>query len=722
MLEKKQWSLLVVGVMAAFVCACSTSGAAQIVDHRPAPVVATNSDGTQVRSYGNLDVLDVAPDLQPDNEMQLGNKNPKTKIQPKKSWEIGDNFFGATPPRVPRSIQTDRQFYLPINLIDGNPKTYWVSRGQPQPNIEPEWIRLDFPQQRVIEEIVLYPRAEPLPERGVNASWGPTARYYNPMPKKLTIRVSIDGWHWDTVYATSDLVAPAQMGEPMHFRFPRRRVKQVWIVGEMFDLMVTGPFTDFWGHCWTLGEVQALDEKGRNWALTTFGTGVTTSSTNYGYQGKRDELADWWSLHYDLGLKWLRVAFWTSVLQWHYVEQEKGKYVIDPDADKTITEAKDYGVKVVMGLEYGNWLYTDTPKDNFAARLETMPFDPPPVPWSSEQVEGYKNFVRFMVRHFKGRVYAWELWNEPLQDRRYGWGNTEEGFRKYAETIQAIVPIIREEDPNAKIMASGTLGKMIDLVAPMVDIIDIIRYYETSLGSPAYVNEPEEVARYKQFVRGKGFKGDLFFSQENQWWGLDAPYPDSRVWSNKVETDEMGQAKNLARTMTRHAALGLVGFWNETWNTALTSGDVGLLRHGFDSGPSHNVTVRPAYYVYRTLCTVLADAKPDPQVKIELSTESANEYGAAIATPITHASELFDAWGFRAADGSYLVAIWAKGEARDNHGGSVVDVHINLPAHKVMGFDTLNGVQQEMNFTQKGGATEVSRVRVYDYPTVLRGQ
>ena len=56
--------------------------------------------------------------------------------------------------------------------------------------------------------------------------------------------------------------------------------------------------------------------------------------------------------------------------------------------------------------------------------------------------------------------------------------------------------------------------------------------------------------------------------------------------------------------MVRHAALGVVGFWNETWNTALTGGDVGLLRHGFDSGPSHNETVRPGYYVYRTLCTV----------------------------------------------------------------------------------------------------------------------
>ena len=308
------------------------------------------------------------------------------------------------------------------------------------------------------------------------------------------------------------------------------------------------------------------------------------------------------------------------MLQWHYVEQEKGKYVVDPDADNTISEAAHNGVKVVMGLEYGNWLYTDTPKDNFAAHLETMPFDPPPVPWTPEQVEGYKNYVRYMVRHFKGRVYAWELWNEPLQDRRYGWGNTEEGFRKYADTIKAIVPIIREEDPNAKIMASGTLGKMIDLVAPLVDIIDIVRYYETSLSSPAYVNEPEEVARYKQFVRSKGFKGDIFFSQENQWWGLSAPYPDNRTWADKIETDEMGQAKNLARTISPRG-VGTRRVLERNLEHRLTSGDVGLLRHGFNSGPSHNVTIRPGYYVYRTLCTVLADANARPRSEDRITDE-----------------------------------------------------------------------------------------------------
>lgn len=705
-------------VLLVLVSLSCTAVFAQIVDRQPAPVVATSSDGEHIRGFGDIYVYDVSPDFQPANVIQLGNQNPKTKIRPKKSWEIGENLFGATPAGVPRSVETDRQFNLPVNLIDGDPNTAWTSRAQPQPNLEPEWIRLDLPQEQMIQEIVLVPRVAPLPERGVNPEWGPTSRYLDPLPKKLTIKVSLDAWHWDTVYQTDDLEAPAKMGEPMRFQFPIRRVKQVWIIGENFGLMVTGPFIDFWGHCWSLAEVQALDDKGNNWALVSRGTGVTTSSTNYGYQGKRQELSDWWSLHYDMGLKWLRVAFWDSVLQWNYVEQQKGIYRIDPLADQMATEAANYGVRLVMGLEYSNWLYADHPKDNFAAGVETIPFDPPPVPWNEAQVEAYKNFVRFMVRHFKGRVYAWELWNEPLQDHRYGWGHDEKGFRKYAEIIQQVVPIIRHEDPGAKIMASGTLGPAIELVAPLVDIIDVVRYYETSLDSPLYRDEPEEVGRYEAFVRSKGFKGNIFFSEENQWHG--SPYPYPIAGAKEIETTEIGQAKNLARTMVRHSGLGLVSFWNETWDTALTTGDVSLLRFGFASGPSNAMTVRPGYYVYRTLCTVLADAKPDPSLKLHITASVGSDVGSRLQTALGSSEEVFDHWQFASSEGTHLAALWLKGEARDNNHGTCADVEVDLPLQEVEAVDTLNGVEQKVNFEKERDRIVVRGLCLYDYPVILR--
>jgi len=176
---------------------------------------------------------------------------------------------------------------------------------QGAPNIEPEWIRLDLAQDQVINEIVLYPLAEPLSERSA-LGLAPKDKlmdllYKNPWLQKLTVKVSLDAWHWDTVSETNNL-KPPKLEEPQRFSFLERPVKQIWIIGERLGILVDGPMREFWGHCWAIGEVQALG-RGGNWALASRGTGVTTSSIQYGSQGKRQELEEWWSLHYDMGRK-----------------------------------------------------------------------------------------------------------------------------------------------------------------------------------------------------------------------------------------------------------------------------------------------------------------------------------------------------------------------------------------------------------------------------------
>jgi hypothetical protein len=705
---------------------CTNTGS-RIIDRRPAPVIATSDTGDLIRSYGEMFVLDKSPDFYPEHILQVGNPKPKKKIQPLKSWEFGSNYFGATPPRVPRTMHTDKQFQLPVNIIDGNPKTWWVSRGQGAPSVEPEWIRIDLAQDQMISEIVLHPLVEGLSERGV-IDLAPTEegrkgfRYQNPWPQKFTVKVSRDAWHWDTVYENNNQSAPG-LGNPVRIAFPQRPVKQIWIIGERLGLFVDGPFRGFWGHCWAVSGIDA-NGHGGNWARVSRGAVVTTSSTNYGYQGRRQELNDWWSLHYDMGLKWLRMSFWTAVLNWHYVEQKKGVYQIDAAADASITEAVDYGVNVVLGLMYGNWLYTDTPRDNFEGRVEMIPFDPPPSPWKEEHIQGYLNYVRFMVRHFKGRVYAWELWNEPIDNERYGWCCGEKARRKYAEIVSRVIPIIREEDPGSKILASGQLGNMLSLIAPEIDIVDFVRWGgQLPLNSSAYRNQPQQFEEFREWIRGEGFKGDIFFSLENRYHA--SPYPNPRTHLSR--TSEIQQAKILTQTMTRHAALGIVSFWNETWNSALTTGDVGLFRHGFNSGPSHNMTIRPGYYAYRTICTVFADADPDPGLEIELNGKGFPEKTVTYPQPWLGLEgeavrEMVDAWGFRDKDGRRLVALWMKGDPMDNqiNQGTHVDVRVGTPASRVVGYDTMNGVEQELNFEPAGNDTWIRNLKVYDYPLVVR--
>src|SRR6185503_7117377 len=138
---------------------------------------------------------------------------PKSKIQPKPSSEIRKNLFGATPPRMPRTQFMDFQPLLPINLIDGDAETYWCSRGQAQPDVEPVWIRIDLARETKIRSVNLGPRKD---KRGT--------------AEDLTIKVSRDAWHWDTVYENHHCPAPTD-DQPIEHPFRSRPAKQIWIVG-----------------------------------------------------------------------------------------------------------------------------------------------------------------------------------------------------------------------------------------------------------------------------------------------------------------------------------------------------------------------------------------------------------------------------------------------------------------------------------------------------------
>src|SRR4030042_1688729 len=72
---------------------------------------------------------------------------------------------------------------------------------------------------------------------------------------------------------------------------------------------------------------------------------------------------------------------------------------------------------------------------------------------------------------------------------------------------------------------------------------------------------------------------------------------------------EMQKAKIAARFMTTNAALGIPSFWNETFQTHMTSRDVSLLRSTFSADPISPAQPQPIYYVLRTPATALADVR-----------------------------------------------------------------------------------------------------------------
>ncbi|MBL4701078.1 MAG: hypothetical protein JKX85_07455, partial [Phycisphaeraceae bacterium] len=65
----------------------------------------------------------------------------------------------------------------------------------------------------------------------------------------------------------------------------------------------------------------------------------------------------------------------------------------------------------------------------------------------------WENFVRQAVRRYRGKVHAWEVWNEANGGR--AWGGTPED---YADFFKKTYAVIKAEDPNALVSMTGMTG------------------------------------------------------------------------------------------------------------------------------------------------------------------------------------------------------------------------------------------------------------------------
>ena len=651
-------------------------------------------DGVPVYSFGDTFIYGLGPNLVAPQSLQEGNDAEMRKIRPKKSWEITTNTMGATSPRVPRTELYDDQPFPGVHLIDDDPETCWMSRGQNQPDVEPVWVRLDLPKEDKISSIVLIPRAD---GQG--------------LPEHLVVEVSRDAWHWDSVFAGNPSEIPQGSGG-RNVSFEARPVKQVRLTASKCSEVAApdqyGEKTWTFSFCFSLAGVEVRNESGANLALVSRGAGVTVSSTTRGFGDEKILHDQLWPVHYDLGLKWVRVAYWDSVLNWLYVEREKGVLRIDPLADQTITECHQNGISVVLCLAYGNWLYTPQGRRPHPKQIIETPWEMAPPPTTPPMLEGYKNFVRFMVRHFRDRVRYFEIWNEP--HGKYAWGNKPNPV-EYATLVKEIAPIIRQEAPHAKILHAdvgyrpGRDGDFLETclkegIAKLVDVMTMHPYYGAPQGSQDYLEYPEHIRTWKKLVESHGFHGE-YMATESGWY---APYPIAAHPFGGGDVTEIVKAKYLAKFMVTNNAFEMPAFWNETWQDQFTYWDGTLMRSTFSADPVCPLQPQAAYYVMRTLATVLEGAQP---------IESTVEFRGQTAK--------LESYMFRLKDGSRLAAYWIPGAGSDNP----PDFRANVVIHgsnptKATVIDVLNGTEQALKVSAEAGAVALNGMAVMDYPVLVR--
>jgi hypothetical protein len=132
---------------------------------------------------------------------------------------------------------------------------------------------------------------------------------------------------------------------------------------------------------------------------------------------------------------------------WHRLETKPGVLVFPEnlqDLDQLITVSVRQGRRPLLILNYGNKLY-----------------DGGGLIRSPEGIAAYVRYVRFVVKHFRGRVDQFEVWNEwniggggtPAQ-RAARYGSPQD----YAAVLRAAYTAIKTENPSATVIGGAFAG------------------------------------------------------------------------------------------------------------------------------------------------------------------------------------------------------------------------------------------------------------------------
>ena len=381
-----------------------------------------------------------------------------------------------------------------------------------------------------------------------------------------------------------------------------------------------------------------------------------------------DELADRIS---EKGLKWMRLSY--DVFDWNEVEQ-RGAYsiaAIDSVKDQAIATLSEEGIQIIYTLVFWD-PDIDLTGDDFSR-------------FSREQeIDAFLEYVRFIVGHLKGQIRYYALLNEP---------NIGEGSQQFVDVenyialMEAVVPVIRSEDPEAGIIVgevtplneAGAYDYLMAIItSPTIRLVDGISWHLSNGASPEYQADfyyryPDLVREIQSVAKEHGFNGE-YFGTEMHWRTSETPHT-SEYWGYSLTT----AAKYLARGIVTN--LGLDCY----------------------AGLAENLEDPPKMRVIQNLSTLM-DQAGALDIPVDLESDALN----------------LITYGFIRPNGDRLLAIWQDTSAEDRLAGELVAISFSdTDIQKIIGFDVINGIQQEMLITFRDGKASMENVLVKDYPIIF---
>jgi len=332
--------------------------------------------------------------------------------------------------------------------------------------------------------------------------------------------------------------------------------------------------------------------------------------------------------HFELmekaGMGWARMDFNRDS-----TEPQPGQYDWSQQ-DQVVDEAAQFGVKLMPILDYQPaW---EKEKNH--------------GPATDEERASFAQYAHAAASHFKGRIDAWEIWNEP----NIGFWKPEPNARDYALLLEATYPAIKSADPNSRVVG-GSLAGIEGMTDPdfvrqicsygAADYMDVLSIHPYRYGNNPEINYPERIEELRDILGGYG-KHDM------------------PIWITEIGWDSSGKGRSQSNQ---------ADYFIRSYLTSLASGIGVYMWFNFMDDPSGSALVyqtgdqiveKPAMRASHVCTEVLADAElvgampwQDPLYGVvfrranDVVVAAWRRYGAQPA-PLPPGAQVIDQYGYPA--------------------------------------------------------------------------
>lgn len=281
----------------------------------------------------------------------------------------------------------------------------------------------------------------------------------------------------------------------------------------------------------------------------------------------------------DTGAGWARQDFW-----WSVVEPEKGRFEWE-DVDRAVDAYQKAGINLFVILCYGSaWADGKAPA-------------------TDQDIADFGEYVYQMVNRYKGKVQAWEIWNEP--NILPFWAPAPDP-EIYTKLLREAYTRAKQADPNCYIVAGGLAGPDTKFMRRMFEYgaagyFDAFSYHNYGQELDMTTEWPA-VQEMRAILRGAGEGDKPIWHTENGF------------YTGRVGLSPSDQAARLVRYSLGLLALGVEKTFQLTindWSDDPQFHDMSSYR-----GITHaDYRLKPSYRAYQAMCSLLGTGRYVGQIR-----------------------------------------------------------------------------------------------------------